>query len=194
MTHIEDQHYINQVLKGNTNSYATLIDRYKDMVFSLALKMLRNREEAEEISQDTFIKVFNSLNKFKGESKFSSWLYRITYNCCLDALKKNKAKQKIQYIEDFSEHQTKELESIFDSIDEKEKSQTIQDCINELDNDEAFLITLYYFDSQSIEEISSIMNMKTSNTKVKLFRTRKKLASILRKRIAPEIIDYYITN
>jgi RNA polymerase sigma factor (sigma-70 family) len=191
MTFIEDQHYINLVLDGNTNSFATLVDRYKDLVFTLALKMLNNREEAEEIAQDTFIKVYNSLNKFKGESKFSTWIYKVTYNTCLDALKKKKKQQNVTYIEDFSEHQTKTLENILDSIDEKERNQAIQDCLEELPSDEAFLLTLYYFDDQSIEEIAKIMNSSISNIKVKLFRTRKKLASILKNRLEPEILDYY---
>lgn len=191
MAHIEDQHYIDLVLKGNTNSFATLVDRYKDMIYTLALKMLNNKEEAEEIAQDTFVKVYHSLNKFKGESKFSTWIYKITYNTCLDTIKKNKKKQEVHYIEDFSEHQTKALEYILDTIDDKEKNQAIQECINQLPNDEAFLLTLFYFDSQSVEEISKIMDNSVSNIKVKLFRTRKKLASILQQRLAPEILNYY---
>lgn len=191
MTFIEDQHYINLVLNGNTNSFATLVDRYKDLVFTLALKMLNNREEAEEIAQDTFIKVYNSLKKFKGESKFSTWIYKVTYNTCLDALKKKKKQQNVTYIEDFSEHQIKTLENILDSIDEKERNQAIQDCLEELPSDDAFLLTLYYFDDQSIEEIAKLMNISISNIKVKLFRTRKKLASILKNRLEPEILDYY---
>ena len=191
MTFIEDQHYINQVLNGNTNSFATLVDRYKDMVFTLSLKMLNNKEEAEEIAQDTFIKVFNSLNKFKGDSKFSTWVYKITYNTCLDALKKKKKQNNVAYIEDFSEHQTKTLEGILDNIDEKERNQAIQDCLEELASDEAFLLTLYYFDDQSIDEIAKVLNISTDNVKVKLFRTRKKLATILKRRLEPEVLDYY---
>lgn len=191
MGHIEDQHYINLVLNGNANAFATLVDRYKDMVYTLALKMLNNKEEAEEIAQDTFIKIYNSLNKFKGESKFSTWLYKITYNTCLDSLKKSKKEKKVAYIEDFSEHQTKALENSFDAIDEKERQKAIQECLEELPSDEAFLITLYYYDEQSVDEISKIMNNSVSNIKVKLFRTRKKLASILKQRLEPEIINYY---
>ncbi len=191
MTFIEDQHYINLILNGNTNSFATLVDRYKDMVYTLALKMLNNKEEAEEIAQDTFVKIFNALNKFKGESKFSTWIYKVTYNTCLDALKKRKKQNNVTYIEDFSEHQTKALEGILDSIDEKERNQAIQNCLEELSSDEAFLLTLYYFDDQSVEEISKVINISTDNVKVKLFRTRKKLASILKRRLEPEILDYY---
>lgn len=191
MTHIEDQHYIDLVVKGNSNAFATLVDRYKDMVYTLALKMMNNKEEAEEIAQDSFIKIYNALNKFKGESKFSTWIYKVTYNTCLDALKKKKKQNNVSYIEDFSEHQTKALESILDSIDEKERNKSIQECLGELSSEEAFLLTLYYFDDQSVDEISKVMNITTDNVKVKLFRTRKKLASILKNRLEPEILDYY---
>lgn len=191
MTHIEDQHYINLVLNGNTNAFATLVDRYKDMVFTLSLKMLNNREAAEEIAQDSFIKIYNALNKFKGESKFSTWVYKVTYNTCLDALKKKKKEKSVSYIEDFNEHQVKAIEGILDTIDEKDRNQAIQECLNELPDEEGFLLTLYYFDDQSIDEIAKIMKNSVANIKVKLFRTRKKLACILKKRLEPEILDYY---
>lgn len=191
MAIIEDQHYINLILNGNPNAFATLVDRYKDMVYTLALKMVTNREEAEEIAQDTFIKIYNSLSKFKGESKFSTWVYKITYNTCLDALKKRKKEKTVSYIEDFNEHQTKAIESVLESIDENEKNKAIQKCLEELPGDDGFLLTLYYFDGQSIEEISKAMKVTTDNVKVKLFRTRKKLATILKNRLEPEIINYY---
>ena len=85
-----DQHYINLVLDGDANAFTSLVNRYKNMVFTLTLRMLKNREEAEEVAQDTFIKMYKSLNKFKGDSKFSTWVYRIAYNTSLDRLKKNK--------------------------------------------------------------------------------------------------------
>ena len=80
MTTNKDQYYINLIIEGNSNAFSVLVDCYKDLVFSLALKMVKNREEAEEVAQDTFIKVFKSLNTFKGDSKFSTWIYKVTYN------------------------------------------------------------------------------------------------------------------
>lgn len=191
MTSINDQHYINQIIEGNSNAFAVLVDRYKDLVFTLSYKMVKNKEEAEEISQDTFIKIFKSLNKFKGESKFSTWVYKITYNTCLDRLKKNKKENSVVYIEDFSEHQVKAIETVFDTIDEKERNQRIQDCLLLLPSEDAFLLTLYYFDNQSIEEIAKVMDSNANNIKVKLFRSRKKMASILKERLEPEIVEYY---
>jgi RNA polymerase sigma factor (sigma-70 family) len=74
MTNSDDQEYIRKVLAGDTNAYAALVNRYKDMVFTLCLKLVNNREEAEELSQDSFVKAFRSLNQYRGESKFSTWL------------------------------------------------------------------------------------------------------------------------
>lgn len=191
MAFINDQHYINQIIEGNTNVFSVLVNQYKDLVFTLAYKMLKNKEEAEEVSQDTFIKIFNSLNKFKGESKFSTWIYKITYNTCLDKLKKIKKENSVVYIEDFNEHQVKVIENILESIDEKERNQKIQECLQLLPSEEAFLLTLYYFDDQSIEEIAKVIDCNTNNVKIKLFRSRKKLASILKEQLEPEILSYY---
>lgn len=94
MTKLSDQYYIDEIIGGNSNAFAVLVDRYKDLIFSLALKMVKNREEAEEVAQDTLIKVFNSLEKFKGESKFSTWIYKVAYNTCLDRIKKIKRRRK----------------------------------------------------------------------------------------------------
>ncbi|MEP6804108.1 MAG: sigma-70 family RNA polymerase sigma factor [Flavobacterium sp.] len=191
MSTMSDQHYIDKILQGETNSFAVLVDRYKDMIFSLAHKMIKNREEAEEVAQDTFIKVYNSLNKFKGDSKFSTWIYKIAYNTCLDRLKKNKKEDNNISIDEFSAHLIKTMDNALSALEEKERRQTIQDCLNLLPSDENFLLTLFYFEDQSLDEIGKIMNINANNVKVKLFRSRQKLAVILKKKLEPEIIDCY---
>jgi RNA polymerase sigma factor (sigma-70 family) len=191
MANIEDQHYINLIRNGNQNAFTVLVDRYKNLVFTLALKMLNNREEAEEIAQDTFVKVYNSLNNFKGDSKFSTWIYKVTYNTCLDRLKKNKKEKTVSYLDDFSEHQAKAIEIVLDSIDENERNKAIQDCLKELPSEDAFLLTLYYFDGKSVDEISKVINVSVDNVKVRLFRVRKKTAVIFKERLEPELLDYY---
>lgn len=191
MALIDDQYYINQIINGNPNAFSVLVNQYKDLVFTLAYKMVKNKEEAEEVSQDVFIKIFNSLHKFKGESKFSTWIYKITYNTCLDYLKKYKKENSIIYIEDFSEHQVKAIENVLENIDEKDRIQRIQDCLQLLPSEDAFLLTLYYFDDQSIAEIAKILDCSANNVKIKLFRSRKKMASILKTQLEPEILSYY---
>ncbi len=179
MHFINDQHYINQVIDGKTEVFAVLVNQYKNLVFTLALKMLKNREEAEEIAQDTFVKVYQSLHKFKGDAKFSTWVYKITYNACLDFLKRNKIENSILNIDEIKDYQVKIIESELENRTEKERHQKIQDCLNLLPSEDAFLLTLYYFDNQSTEEISKVIDTNANNVKIKLHRSRKKLAAIL---------------
>lgn len=191
MSTIPDQHYIDRILQGETNLFAVLVDRYKDMIFTLSLKMVKNREEAEEAAQDTFIKVYNSLNKFKGDSKFSTWIYKISYNNCLDRLKKNKKEDLNISIDEFSSHLVKTMDNALSALEDKERKQAIQNCLNLLPREENFLLTLFYFEDQNLEEIGKIMNINANNVKVKLFRSRQKLATILKKQLEPEIVECY---
>ena len=186
-----DQVYIEAILKGDTNAFTVLVDRYKDLVYTLSLRMMKHTEEAEEAAQDTFIKAYKSLNKFKGDSKFSTWIYRVDYNTCLDRLKKNKRQQYTVEINEYTEHQVKTLDNALDQIEAKEKEQTIQDCLALLPSEDSFLLTLYYFEELSLEEIGKIVSLKPNNVKVKLFRSRKKLATILKRRLDNDIIESY---
>lgn len=191
MAIINDQHYIDKIIGGDTNAFAVLVDRYKDFVFTLALRMVKHREEAEEVSQDTFIKAYHSLHKFNGASKFSTWLYKIAYNTCLDQLKKHKREQHVVPIDEFTERQVKTIENALDTIEDQERKKEIQDCINLLPNEDAFLLSLFYFEELSLEEISKVLGIKANHVKIKLFRARKKLTAILKERLEPEIIEYY---
>ncbi|TDP04059.1 RNA polymerase sigma factor [Flavobacterium sp. 245] len=191
MSTLNDQNYIDRILQGETNLFAVLVDRYKDMIFTLSLKMVKNREEAEEAAQDTFIKVYNSLSKFKGDSKFSTWIYKISYNNCLDRLKKNKKEDLNISIDEFSSHLVKTMDNALSALEDKERKQAIQNCLNLLPREDNFLLTLFYFEDQNLEEIGKIMNINANNVKVKLFRSRQKLATILKKQLEPEIVECY---
>ena len=186
-----DQIIINQIIQGDSKAFSELVNRYKDLVYTLALRMLKNREEAEEVSQDTFIKVYKSLQKFKGDSKFSTWIYKVAYNSCLDRIKKNKKYLNDVEINEFTEHQVRTVDNAFEALVEEERNQMIQECLNLLPSDDSFLLTLYYFEEQSLDEIANIVGLSANNVKVKLFRSRKKLTTILRDRMEPESIAYY---
>jgi RNA polymerase sigma-70 factor, ECF subfamily len=183
--------YIDKILDGDTNAFTVLVDRYKDLVFTLSMRMMKNKEEAEEVAQDTFIKTYNSLNKFKGDSKFSTWIYKVAYNTCLDRLKKNKRQQHTVAIDEYTAHQVKTLDNALDQIEAKEKQQAIQNCLELLPSEDSFLLTLYYFEELSLDEISKIVGLKPNNVKVKIFRSRKKLATILKERLDNETIESY---
>lgn len=191
MTTNNEQTVINDIIAGNTNAFAVLVDNYKDMVFTLAFRMLKNREEAEEVSQDSFIKIFKSLNKFKGDSKFSTWVYRVAYNTCLDRIKKHKRSQTHIPIDTFTEHYIKTVETALDKLEQEERRQAVQNCLQLLPSEDSFLLTLYYFEEQSLEDISKITGLTANNVKVKLFRSRKKLAVIFSQQLGPETIELY---
>jgi len=186
-----DQQLINAVLAGDTNSFSAIVDRYKDLVFTLAIRMLKHREEAEEVSQDTFIKVYNSLNKFKGDSKFSTWIYRIAYNSCLDRLKKYKREQNVVTIDEYTEHQVKTINNALDIMEQEERNLTIKSCLDLLPSNDSAILTLFYFEELSLEEIAKVVGLNANNVKVKLFRSRKKLTKILKEKLEPEIIESY---
>jgi RNA polymerase sigma-70 factor (ECF subfamily) len=191
MTTIDDQKIIESIVNGDTKAYTELVNRYKDLVYTLAIRMLRNREEAEEVAQDTFIKVFKSLDKFKGDSKFSTWIYKVTYNTCLDRIKKNKKYRNDVSIDEFNFNQLDAIDNALDNMINEEKSRCIKDCIDKLPQDSSALLTLFYFEELSLEEISKIINLEANTVKVKLFRARKKLAVILQQYLQPKNIMNY---
>jgi len=191
MDQLNDQHYINLVIGGDSHAFAVLVDRYKNFVFTLSIKMLQNREEAEEVAQDVFIKVYRSLQKFKTESKFSTWLYRITYNTCLDRMRSKKRNTLVFSFDHFAEDEVVSLINVLDMIEERERKQMIQKCLDLLPAEDSFLLTLYYFQENSLKEISKIMSINENNLKIKLFRSRRRLTAILKTQFEPEIINQY---
>lgn len=191
MTIKTDQTYIDLTLQGDTNAFAFLVDKYKTMIFTLALKMVKSREEAEEISQDTFIKAFKNLSKFKGESKFSTWLYKIGYRTALDSLKKHKEKYSTDTIDEITFNKIKSTENILEGIERKERAEIINNCILRLPEDERTILWMFYFDELSLKEIITITNFSEANVKVKLHRARKRLLSIIKQNVEPELINHY---
>lgn len=191
MENNNDDYYIAKTLNGDTQSFGILVDKYQTMVFSLAIKMLKHREESEEVAQDTFIKAYKSLSKFSGNSKFSTWLYRITYNTCLDRIKSNTKFNNNVEIDKISDDALSSVESIFEGIERQERSEIIQSCMNQLPEDERIILHLFYFDEQSLKEIREVLSLSESNVKVKLFRARKRLFTIFKKSVEHEIFRDY---
>ena len=189
MTTNTDQLLIQKTLEGDTRSFGLLVEKYQAYVYTISLRMLKVKEEAEEVAQDTFIKAYASLPGFRGDSKFSSWLYSIAYRKALDRLRKNKRSQTSELFEEITEGDTALVESALDMLESKERRQKIKECIMQLPKTEAVLITLYYFEEQSVKEIAQIVDLSEENIKVKLFRSRKKLFNLLQSYVMPEILN-----
>nr|WP_299104979.1 sigma-70 family RNA polymerase sigma factor [uncultured Tenacibaculum sp.] len=191
LTIINDQAYIELILKGDTNAFAFLVDKYKTMVFSLAYKMLESKEEAEEVSQDTFIKAYKNLSKFKGESKFSTWIYKIAYRTCLDSLKKRKNKYNTDTIDEVTINKIQTTEGVLDTLERKERALIIEKCMKDLPEDERSILWMFYFEELSLKEIIEVTDFSEANVKVKLHRARKRLLSIVKQKVEPELINHY---
>ena len=189
MTKNTDQYLVERTLEGDTTAYGELVDRYQNFVFTIAVRILKVREEAEEVAQDSFIKAFDSLNSFRGDSKFSTWLYRIVYHKSLDRLKMNKRHRTYEIIEEITEDSLDHIENGLEFMLSEERSATIKRSIDRLPEDEAAIISLYYFEEQSVKEIAKVTDLTEDNIKIKLYRSRKKLFALLEGYIKPEISD-----
>lgn len=183
----QDRYYIERVLRGNVNAFSYLVERHKGLVYTIALRMLKNAEDAEELSQDTFVKAFKSLNEFKFESKFSTWLYRIAYNGAISRLRK---KQLVVSDIDEAVLPLNEVVSTYDGISvltQEEQKKYIHEAIQNLKDDDAFIITMYYLEEYSIDEISKMTDLSNSNVKVKLHRARKRFYDELKMILKEEV-------
>jgi RNA polymerase sigma-70 factor (ECF subfamily) len=179
-----DLFYIRRVKAGDVQAFAVIVSNYQKMVFTIVLKIVGSREDAEDITQEVFVKVFKSLEQFKEESEFSTWLYRIAYNTTLSELRK----RKLSFIS-INENLDSSNESFDDGeeLDAMEiKLQYLEVALKKLPPDEIFLVTLYYFKEQSIDDISKISDLSVANVKVKLHRIRKKLALEINKLLDDE--------
>jgi RNA polymerase sigma factor (sigma-70 family) len=171
----DDIYHVQSVLAGNTAAFAVLVNRHKELAFNIALKIVRHREDAEEIAQDAFVKAYQSLRSFKGDSKFSTWLYRIVYNSAISHTRKKQYEFTPIDERVMSDTTEDEILEDLDRVERDEQARMVNEAIDHLPPDESALITLFYMEENSIEDISHITGLSVSNVKVKLHRTRKKL-------------------
>jgi len=179
MNQTDDSFYIAKVLEGDVASFSYLVDRYQDMVYGLALKMLRNEEDAEEMAQDSFVKAYRSLTSYRQQSKFSTWLYRITYNGCISLMRKRKLEVRSMDEQQLSDRDEARLNEQLMEMDKALVAKLLQEAMEKLPVLEQVLITLYYYEEQKVEEISHITGLTESNVKVKIHRARKKMYDLL---------------
>ncbi len=183
MNRNDDTILIANILDGQTGIYAVLVDRYKDMVFSLVFKIVKSREEAEEVAQDTFLKAYHALPRFKHEARFSTWLFRIAYNTAISRTRKKQITTLAideNLVENYS---TDEVHENVNQLDEQQQLELMKNALKTLSNDDQMLISLFYNNQQTVEEISVITGLTESNVKVRLHRIRKKLYAEMNQRV-----------
>jgi RNA polymerase sigma-70 factor (ECF subfamily) len=187
-----DSEIISLVLKGDHNAYALLVERYKSYVFTLTFRFTKNREDAEEVSQDIFVKAYRSLADFKGTAKFSTWLYTIVNTTCITFLRKKRLD-----VKSLDDERTFEVADNQDSglranqIEQKSRLNMVNQAIALLSPDDAEIITLFYKNEQSLEEISQILGVEANTAKVRLHRARTRLKEKMERYFSEEIKDLH---
>lgn len=185
---LSDIELIEQTLTGNQAAYADLVKRHQRFVFTLAMRFAKNREDAEEIAQDCFIKAYRSLSTFQRQSKFTTWLYSIVYTTAMTFLRKKRVDT--DSIDDENTYiQLENSPSSHDvnSAENKSRSYYLNKAITQLMPDDAAIITLFYMGEQSLDEISKTLGIETNTVKVKLFRARQRLREKLEHNLKHEV-------
>ncbi|MDD2204752.1 MAG: sigma-70 family RNA polymerase sigma factor [Bacteroidales bacterium] len=168
----EDFIYVEQTINGNVNAFSFIVNKYQNMVFTIVGKVVCDRENSQDVAQNVFLKAYKSLSSYKGNSKFSTWLYAIAYHEAV-----NYIKQERNYFVSISESSdiAEECDDDVNITYSDEMLKHLKEEIAILKPDEALLLSLFYNMGKSVEEIAEITGNSISNVKIKLFRTRKKL-------------------
>lgn len=174
MTNDPEHSRIDRILAGEQHLYAEMVDKYKSYAYTIAQKILQNRPEAEEATQDSFVKAYHHLAGFNRESKFSTWLYRIVFNTAISY--KRKRRQQFQSIENTFIEYRAEAEGMLEKTDRKRYLNLAMEKLNEADRT---ALTLFYLQEFSLEEIAEITGMQANTAKVRIHRARQRLADEL---------------
>ncbi|MBX3043681.1 MAG: sigma-70 family RNA polymerase sigma factor [Candidatus Kapabacteria bacterium] len=168
--------HIRNVQNGDLNAFRFLIDNYKQMAMSIALRILKNRDDAQDAVQESFILAYQNIQKYNFSTKFSTWFYKIVLNKSLSIIRKSKP-EFISIDEDPAIEEIPDDE--FDHYDSELIQKIIESAIERLNDNEAIILRLYYYDDLKVEEIAKLFEVTYTNAKVILHRARLKLKKIL---------------
>lgn len=183
---MDERRWIAAILAGDMQSFSCLVAKYEKMAYTIAVRIVENREDAEEVVQDAFLKMYQALPDFRFDSKFSSWFYRIVYRTALTALRGQHLFSDYDEVE-AGDVSLAEQETATSLLEREDRKEIISQILKTLKKDEALLLTLYYLDECSVEEIVQITDLSESNVKTKLFRARKHFYTALEKRMKNEM-------
>ncbi len=185
---MDERQWIRQILAGDMQSFSCLVAKYEKRAYTLAFRILENREEAEEVMQDAFVRMYRALPLFQFESKFSTWFYRIVYRTALTAHRRQRLF--IGYDEAGDDTLTDhEIGSATALLEQKDRKEIIREVLGRLSADESLLLTLYYLEECTVDDIHQITGLTPSNIKVKLFRSRKRFYETLQRTMQTTKMD-----
>ena len=185
MTREQEAAVIQAVLDGDVNAYEALVKEYEKNVYNLALRMTGNSKDAADMAQEAFIKAYNSLTAFRGDSKFSVWLYRIVSNVCLDFLRSRSRKQTVSLSTENDDGEEVELDIADEThspeqlLDRSLTRDAVRRGLAALPPDHREILLLREIQGLSYEEIADVLGLEAGTVKSRIFRARKKLCSFL---------------
>lgn len=177
---LSDEILIKQAQAGRQQAFAELVKRYQQYAFTLALRLVKNREDAVEVAQDAFLRAFRYLPEFRGDAKFTTWFYKIIYTTALNFLRKQNPD--MLSLDDENKPLTLAGHAVKDAshlLENQDRNTAIQKAISKLSPDDSGIITLFYMFEHSLEEICEIMNLSMTNAKTKLCRARQRLRNVM---------------
>lgn len=168
----EDQ-FVEHLKSGDNSAFKNLIDLHQNQVIHTCYGFVRNQEDAEDLAQDVFIEIYRSISNFRGDSKLSTWIYRIAVSRSLNKVKKNKFNQLVSSIENLFDHSKIENSKTPDHLlESKEKAKTLQKTIEKLPENQRIAFVLHHYDGYSYQQISEIMNCTLSSVESLIHRAR----------------------
>ena len=180
---MKEQEFIKDLINGKQSAFSQLLDDYQQKVFSTCISFIPNKEDAEDVAQEVFLEVFKSISKFKGDSKLSTWIYRVTTNKCLEFIRKKNTKKRFAFMQTIMGNEIPiDKTSYFTEfkhpgilLENKEKSETIFRAINTLPESQRVIFTLAKVDGKSYQEIVEITGKSLSSVESIMFRAKKTL-------------------
>ena len=185
MTKDEEQALIARILGGDTQAFEEIVLEHQKNVYNLALKMTGNADDAFDVSQDTFLRAYNALSSFRGDSRLSVWLYRLTSNICIDLLRKKKRRGEVSLSVRNDQNEEDEIEIPDDryapetALERKELRRSLREGLASLPENYRQILTLREISGLSYEEIAQVLELEPGTVKSRLFRARKQLCTFL---------------
>ena len=183
---MQDKEIIEKIIQGQEDLFSLIIDKYKNKVFSIIYSFCGHTSDCEDIAQNVFVKIFKALPKFKFESEFSTWMYRIVINESITISKKKKGNIVPLDINNSEDEENSNLINFLKSDDntekeliQKETQEIVQKALSKLKDNYKMVLTLRDIEDFSYEEIAKMMNASIENVKIWIFRARNRLKEIL---------------
>lgn len=184
---MDERQFLLELKNQSQAAYGKLLDDYQKKVFNTCLSFVPNLEDAEDIAQEVFVEVYNSVGNFKGNSKLSTWIYRISVNKCLEFIRKKNTKKRFGFMQSISGNAIPVDRTLYFTefnhpgiqLENKEQKEILFRAINQLPEAQRIVFTLNKIDGLSYKEISEITKKSVSSIESLLFRAKRKLKEIL---------------